>query len=94
MQQVAEDCLEGKVGAIVALGSPIRQDSGHGLFPSFSQEAFERGLLSQEWQRLSQDKNHPLENRALQDSIPQVPLLKLLWRWPPWKSRSSPRKPS
>ena len=78
MQQVAEDCLEGKVGAIVALDPRSGKILAMASSPSFSQEAFERGLSSQEWQRLSQDKNHPLENRALQGQYPPGSTFKIV----------------
>ncbi len=78
MQQEAEDCLEGKAGAIVALDPRNGKILAMASSPSFSQQAFERGLPPQEWQRLSQDKSHPLENRALQGQYPPGSTFKII----------------
>ncbi|MGP8051837.1 MAG: penicillin-binding protein 2 [Desulfobaccales bacterium] len=78
LQQEAEDCLEGKEGAIVALDPRSGKILAMASAPSFSQEAFEHGLPPQEWQRLSQDKSHPLENRALQGQYPPGSTFKII----------------
>jgi len=70
MQKEAEACLEDKVGAIVALDPRSGKILAMASSPTFSQEAFERGLTAQEWQRLIKDKSHPLENRVLRGQYP------------------------
>lgn len=65
LQQEAEACLEGKVGAIVALDPRSGKVLALASSPTFDQEAFERGFTPQEWQKLSNHKDHPLENRCL-----------------------------
>ena len=78
MQQEAEASLEGKVGAIVALDPRSGKILAMASSPTFSQEAFERGLTTQEWQRLIKDKTHPLENRALKGQYPPGSTFKIV----------------
>ncbi len=70
VQQEAEACLEGQVGAIVALDPKTGRVLALASSPTFSQEAFERGLTNQEWQKINNDKTHPMENRALRGQYP------------------------
>jgi penicillin-binding protein 2 len=65
LQEEAEACLEGKAGAIVALDPRNGKILALASAPTYSQEAFERGLSPQEWQKLSNRKDYPLENRGL-----------------------------
>lgn len=78
IQKEAEDCLDGRVGAIVALDPRSGKILALASSPTFSQEAFERGLTTQEWQRLLQDKRHPLENRALRGQYPPGSTFKIV----------------
>jgi penicillin-binding protein 2 len=78
MQQEAEACLEGKVGAIVAMDPGTGKILAMASSPTFSQEAFERGLSAQEWQKLNSDKTHPLENRALKGQYPPGSTFKIV----------------
>ncbi len=78
LQQEAEACLEGKAGAIVALDPRNGKILAMASAPTFSQEAFERGLTVQEWQRLSTQKDHPLENRALKGQYPPGSTFKIV----------------
>jgi penicillin-binding protein 2 len=78
IQKEAEACLEGRVGAIVALDPRSGQVLALASSPTFSQEAFERGLSNQEWQRLLKDKRHPLENRAIKGQYPPGSTFKIV----------------
>jgi penicillin-binding protein 2 len=78
LQKEAEACLEGKEGAIVALDPRSGRVLALASSPTFSQEAFERGLSTQEWQRLLQDKTHPLENRCLKGQYPPGSTFKIV----------------
>jgi penicillin-binding protein 2 len=78
LQQEAEACLEGKAGAIVALDPRNGKILAMASSPTYSQEAFERGLTAQEWQRLSTHKDHPLENRALKGQYPPGSTFKIV----------------
>ena len=95
LQQEAEACLEGKVGAIVALDPRSGKILAMASSPTFSQEAFERGLSHQEWQRLSTRQNPSPGEPGFEGPVSaRVPLLRSSWRWPAWKKRSSPPTPS
>ena len=78
MQQEAEACLEGQAGAIVALDPRNGRILALASSPTFSQEAFERGLTVQEWQRINNDKTHPLENRTLRGQYPPGSTFKIV----------------
>ena len=78
MQREAEACLVGQVGAIVALDPKTGKVLALASSPTFSQEAFERGLTTQEWQKINNDKTHPLENRALKGQYPPGSTFKIV----------------
>ncbi len=78
VQREAEACLEGQVGAIVALDPQTGKVLALASSPTFSQEAFERGLTSQEWQKINTDKSHPLENRAVKGQYPPGSIFKIV----------------
>ncbi len=78
MQREAEACLEGQVGAIVALDPKTGRVLALASSPTFSQEAFERGLTTQEWQKINTDKTHPMENRALRGQYPPASTFKII----------------
>lgn len=78
LQQEAEACLAGKMGAIVALDPRNGKVLAMASSPPYSQEAFERGLTPQEWHKLSTHKDHPLENRALKGQYPPGSTFKIV----------------
>ena len=78
MQREAEACLEGQEGAIVALDPKTGRVLALASSPTFSQEAFERGLTTQEWQKINNDKTHPLENRTLRGQYPPGSTFKIV----------------
>ena len=69
LQKVAESCLEGKVGAIVALDPNNGAVLAMASSPIFDQEKFIRGMNKEEWQALSRDPqpsaSQPLHRRGL-----------------------------
>ncbi len=78
LQDEAEACLQGRTGAIVALDPRNGKILAMASSPTFSPEAFERGLSAQEWQRLAADKTHPLENRVLKGQYPPGSTFKIV----------------
>jgi penicillin-binding protein 2 len=78
MQRAAEACLEGKVGAIVALNPNNGNILAMASSPTYSQEAFERGLTVAEWEKINHDKTHPLENRAIKGLYPPGSTFKIV----------------
>lgn len=78
LQQEAEACLAGQHGAIVAVEAKTGKIRALASSPTYSPEAFERGLSAAEWQRLSKDPSHPLENRALKGQYPPGSTFKIV----------------
>jgi penicillin-binding protein 2 len=78
VQHEAEACLEGQEGAIVALDPKTGRVLALASSPTYSQEAFERGLTTQEWQKINRDKTHPLENRTLKGQYPPGSTFKIV----------------
>jgi penicillin-binding protein 2 len=78
MQQEAEACLEGRQGAIVALDPRNGRVLALASSPTFSPEAFERGLTTEEWQKINHDQSHPLENRAVKGQYPPGSTFKIV----------------
>lgn len=78
LQQEAENCLLDKAGAIVALDPRSGKVLAMASSPTYSQEAFERGLTSYEWQTLSRRKDHPLENRCIKGQYPPGSTFKIV----------------
>lgn len=70
LQKIAESCLEGLIGSIVALDPRSGAILAMASSPTFDQEQFIRGLKQEEWEALSQDPDHPLLNRALGSAYP------------------------
>jgi penicillin-binding protein 2 len=78
LQQEAEDCLQDKVGAIVALNPQNGKILALASSPTFSPEAFERGLSAAEWQDLVKNQDHPLMNRAILGQYPPGSTFKIV----------------
>jgi penicillin-binding protein 2 len=78
LQQEAEYCLQDKVGAIVALNPQNGKILVLASSPTYSQEAFERGLSAAEWQNLLKDKNHPMMNRTINGQYPPGSTFKIV----------------
>jgi penicillin-binding protein 2 len=78
MQREAEACLEDRMGAIIALDPRNGRVLALASSPTFSPEAFERGLSTQEWQKINHDQSHPLENRAIKGQYPPGSTFKIV----------------
>lgn len=70
LQLIAENALQGRAGAIVAMnpgnGDILAMVSG----PSFDQNQFVIGLTSEEWRAIVNDPLHPLTNKTIQGQYP------------------------
>ena len=78
LQQVAEELLTGISGAVVAIdprdGSVLAAASS----PAIDPNSFSHGLSQEEWDRLSHDERHPLQNRIVQAQYPPGSVFKIL----------------
>jgi penicillin-binding protein 2 len=78
LQQEAEACLEGKVGALVALNPQNGKILALASSPGFSPESFEHGLSPPEWQKILHNKDHPLMNRTIKGQYPPGSTFKIV----------------
>ena len=78
LQETAYQALQGKEGAIVVLevnsGSILALVSS----PAFDPNLFARGITSEEWGALGQDRMRPLSNRATQGQYPPGSIFKIV----------------
>ncbi len=78
LQQVAEELLAGSAGSVVAIdprdGSVLAAVSS----PAVDPNSFSTGLSQREWERLSHDERHPLQNRIVQAQYPPGSVFKIL----------------
>lgn len=78
LQETAYQALKGKEGAIVALD--VRSGAILALVstPAFNPNIFARGITQEEWQALTVDRFHPLNNRAIQGQYPPGSTFKIV----------------
>lgn len=78
LQYKAEELLEGKAGAIVALDVHNGDVLAMASRPAFDPNMFARGITSEEWRALMKDPLHPLSNRAIQGQYPPGSTFKVI----------------
>lgn len=69
LQQTAQRLLEDKVGAVVALDPRNGEILALASAPSYDPNLFARRLRADDWMRLITNPNHPLQNRAIQNTM-------------------------
>jgi penicillin-binding protein 2 len=78
VQQAAEQAMQGKMGAIVALdpnnGNILAMVSN----PAFDPGIFGGGIKAADWHKLMTDPNHPLQNRVIQGAYPPGSTFKIV----------------
>ena len=93
LQREAEDLLRDKVGSIVAINPKNGKILALASSPTFSEDDVQPGMKSGQWQKLLDDKNHPLLDRAIRGQYPPAPPSRSSWRWRAWRRGSSPPRP-
>lgn len=78
LQSEAEKAFQGRTGALVALRPDTGEMLGYVSSPSFDPNQFAKGIASEEWESLSQDKNLPMLNRAIQSQYPPGSTFKII----------------
>lgn len=68
LQEVAEALLEDKVGSIIAMDPRNGEILVMASTPSFDPNRFSSRLSGADWNQLVNDPDHPLQNRAIQNS--------------------------
>ncbi len=78
LQEVAEGLLKGKQGAIVAMDPRTGEILAMASSPSFDPNMFVKGISPKEWEALSQNKFHPLQDRCIQGLYPAGSVFKIV----------------
>jgi penicillin-binding protein 2 len=78
LQREAEKAFAGRAGALVAMKPDTGEILGLVSSPSFDPNQFAKGISSDEWSSLSQDKKLPLLNRAVQSQYPPGSTFKII----------------
>lgn len=78
LQDTAYQALQGKEGAIVALDINSGAILALVSTPAFDPNVFARGITSEEWRALGQDRMYPLNNRAIQGQYPPGSTFKII----------------
>ncbi|MGQ9919772.1 MAG: penicillin-binding protein 2 [Desulfobacca sp.] len=78
LQTKAEELLQGKVGAIVAMDPQSGRILAMASAPTFDQSRFARRVSAEYWRELMQNPDHPLENRVLKGQYPPGSTFKII----------------
>jgi penicillin-binding protein 2 len=78
LQLIAEKALEDKVGAIVAMDPRNGEILVMASSPSFDPNSFSTRISSNEWNELINNPDHPMQNRAIQNSYSPGSIFKLI----------------
>ncbi|MFO8113177.1 MAG: penicillin-binding protein 2 [Desulfosalsimonadaceae bacterium] len=78
LQVKAQDLLEGKTGAVVAINPSNGEILAMASSPPFDQKLFIDGISTRQWQRLLNDPERPLNNRAIQSVYPPASTYKII----------------
>jgi len=78
LQSQAEILLAGNVGAIVAMDPRNGEILAMASAPSFNPNSFSPRISATEWSAITNDPDHPLQNRASQNTYPPGSIFKLV----------------
>jgi len=78
LQNVAEQQLEGKVGAIVAMNPRNGEILAMASAPTFNPNNFTARISAEDWNALINDPDNPMQNRAIQNSFSPGSIFKLI----------------
>lgn len=78
LQEAAEEALEGKVGAIIAVDPRSGELLTMASSPAFDPNLFARGIAFEDWDDLMNNPEYPLMNRCIQSMYPPGSTYKLV----------------
>jgi len=78
IQKAVEETFGGKAGALVAIKPTTGEVLALESFPSFDPNMFSAGLTPQQWKSLTEDRKHPMLNRAVQSQYPPGSTFKII----------------
>lgn len=90
LQQIAEDHLAGKKGAVVALDPRTGEVLAFVSRPAADPNDFAVRISKEEWQHLNEDPDHPLLNRVTQAQIPPGSVFKIVMATAMLESKAVP----
>ncbi len=90
LQQVAENALAGKKGAIVAMNPATGEILAFASQPAPDPNDFAIRVSKEEWQRLNEDDNHPLMNRVIQAQLAPGSVFKIVMATAMLESKTPP----
>ena len=77
LQRFIYEIMREKSGAVVVMRPKTGEILGMGSFPNFNPNLFAAGMSQKHWNRLVQNPDHPLENKAIQGTYPPGSTFKL-----------------
>jgi len=78
LQQVAEEALRDKMGAVVVLDPGTGEILAAASSPALDANRFVRGLGRDEWAAVERDGSHPLQNRIVRGQYPPGSVFKIV----------------
>ncbi|ACN16590.1 MrdA [Desulforapulum autotrophicum HRM2] len=78
LQQIAENMLQDKAGAVVAMDPSNGDILVMASSPSFDQNDFIGGISSKKWKKLLADPDRPMSNKCIQGEYPPASTYKIL----------------
>ncbi len=78
LQELADNLLDGRAGAALAMEPSTGRMLAMVSSPAFDQNAFAAGLSHAQWQNLVGDPLRPLENKAIQGEYPPASVYKII----------------
>ncbi len=78
LQQVVEEALGEKSGAIAVIDPSTGDILAAASSPAVDPNRFIKGLSSEEWKAMEQDRRHPLQNRIFQAQYPPGSVFKIV----------------
>lgn len=78
VQELAEKLLGDQIGSVVITNPQTGEILALVSHPNFDPNEFVSGISYKDWNKLIKDKDHPLENRAIQGQYPPGSIFKLI----------------
>ena len=78
LQQAADEAFADQSGAAIAMDVRTGEILAMVSRPTFNPSLFAKGIASDEWQQLVQDKRHPLQNKAIAGQYPPGSTFKMI----------------
>jgi len=78
VQKKAEELLQGRAGAVIAMDPSTGEILALASNPSFDQNDFVSGMSHEKWEELVSNPQRPLENKAVQGEYPPASTYKIM----------------